>query len=72
MKRKWERDLGLQGRMLFTMFLLAVVYIFFLAFLSYYGTPPVFMILFIRSFHGYSVLLFGQIGSLDNGSTCSF
>ena len=50
MKRKWERDLGLQGRMLFTMFLLAVVYLFFLAFLSYYGTPPVFMILFIGGF----------------------
>jgi len=50
MKRKWERDLGLQGRMLFTMFLLAVVYLFFLAFLSYYGTPPVFMILFIGFF----------------------
>ncbi len=52
MKRKWERDLGLQGRMLFTMFLLAVVYLFFLAFLSYYGTPPVFMILFIGLFMG--------------------
>jgi len=50
MKRKWERDLGLQGRMLFTMFLLAVVYLFFLAFLTYYRTPPVFMILFIGSF----------------------
>jgi heat shock protein HtpX len=36
MKIKWELDLGLQGRMLFTMFLLAVVYLFFLAFLSYY------------------------------------
>jgi heat shock protein HtpX len=50
MKRKWERDLGLQGRMLFTMFLLAVVYLFFLAFLSYYGTPPVFMLLFVGFF----------------------
>jgi heat shock protein HtpX len=52
MKRKWERDLGLQGRMLFTMFLLAVVYLFFLAFLTYYGTPTVFMILFIGLFMG--------------------
>ena len=52
MKRKWERDLGLQGRMLFTMFLLAVVYLFFLAFLSYYGAPPVFMILFVGLFIG--------------------
>lgn len=50
MKRKWERDLGLQGRMIFTMFLLAVVYFFFLAFLSYYGTPPVYMILFVGFF----------------------
>jgi heat shock protein HtpX len=52
MKRKWERDLGLQGRMLFTMFLLAVVYLFFLAFLSYYGTPPIFMFLFVGFFMG--------------------
>lgn len=52
MKRKWERDLGLQGRMLFTMFLLAVVYLFFLAFLSYYGAPPFFMILFVGLFMG--------------------
>jgi heat shock protein HtpX len=52
MKRKWERDLGLQGRMLFTMFLLAVVYLFFLAFLSYYGTPPIFMLLFVGFFMG--------------------
>lgn len=50
MNRKWERDLGLQGRMLFTMFLLAVVYLSFLAFLSYYGTSPIFMILFIGLF----------------------
>ena len=50
MKRKWESDLGLQGRMLFTMFLLAVVYLSFLAFLSYYGTPPIFMILFVGFF----------------------
>jgi len=52
MKRKWERDLGLQGRMLFTMFLLAAVYLFFLAFLSYYGTSQIFMVLFIGLFMG--------------------
>lgn len=52
MKRKWERDLGLQGRMLFTMFLLAAVYLFFLAFLSYSGTPTVFMLLFVGAFMG--------------------
>ncbi|HWR25242.1 MAG TPA: zinc metalloprotease HtpX [Methanosarcina sp.] len=50
MKRKWERDLGLQGRMLFTMFLLAAVYLFFLAFLSYNRTPPIFMLLFVGGF----------------------
>lgn len=50
MNRKWERDLGLQGRMLFTMFLLGVVYLSFLAFLSYYGTSQIFMILFIGLF----------------------
>ncbi len=50
MKRKWERDLGLQGRMLFTMFLLAAVYLFFLAFLSYNGTSQIFIILFIGLF----------------------
>lgn len=38
--------------MLFTMFLLAVVYLFFLAFLSYYGAPPIFMILFVGLFIG--------------------
>jgi heat shock protein HtpX len=36
--------------MLFTMFLLAVVYLSFLAFLSYYGTSQIFMILFIGLF----------------------
>jgi heat shock protein HtpX len=50
MKRKWERDLGLQARMIFTMFLLAAVYLFFLAFLSYQGTQPVYMLLFVGSF----------------------
>ncbi len=52
MKRKWERDLGLQGRMFFTMFLLVVVYLFFLAVLSYYGTSSIFMIIFIGLFMG--------------------
>ena len=50
MKRKWERDWGLQARMLFTMFLLGVVYISFLAFLSYNRTPPLFMLLFVGAF----------------------
>jgi heat shock protein HtpX len=52
MKRKWERDFGLQERMFFTMFLLAVVYLFFLAFLSHYGTPSIIMIIFIGFFMG--------------------
>jgi heat shock protein HtpX len=47
MKRNWEQDWRLQGRMLFTMFLLAAVY---LAFLSYSGTPPIFMLLFVGFF----------------------
>ncbi len=52
MKIKWERDLGLQGRMLFTMFLLAVVYLFFLAFLSYYVKSQAIIILFVGLFMG--------------------
>ena len=50
MKRKWERDWGLQARMLFTMFLLGVIYISFLAFLTYNRTPPLFMLLFVGTF----------------------
>jgi heat shock protein HtpX len=52
MKRKWEQDLGLQGRMLLTMFLLAVVYLFFLAFLTYAGVSQILIILFICLFMG--------------------
>lgn len=52
MKRKWERDFGLQGRMLFTMFLLVVVYLFFLAFLSYYVRNQAFIVLFMGLFIG--------------------
>jgi heat shock protein HtpX len=52
MKRKWERDLGLQGRMIFTMFLLAVVYLFFLTFLSIYVKDQILMILFVGLFMG--------------------
>lgn len=49
---KWERDLGLMGRMLFTMFLLTVVYLFFLAFLSYYVKSQAIMILLVGLFIG--------------------
>jgi len=35
--KKWYHDYGLQARMLLTMFLLAVVYLFFLAVLAIYG-----------------------------------
>jgi len=35
--KKWYHDYGLQARMIFTMFLLAVVYLFFLAVLWAYG-----------------------------------
>lgn len=48
--RKWERDWGLEGRMLLTMFLLAAVYLFFLAFLAYRGTQPIFMLVFVGFF----------------------
>ena len=68
MKRKWERDLGLQGRMLFTMFLLAVVYLFFLAFLSYYGTPPIFMLLFIGLFMGIQYFYSDKLVLLTTGA----
>ena len=37
--KKWYRDYGLQARMLLTMFLLAVVYLFFLAVILTYGGP---------------------------------
>ena len=35
--KKWYSDYGLQARMLLTMFLLAVVYLFFLAVILAYG-----------------------------------
>ncbi len=35
--KKWYHDYGLQARMVLTMFLLAAVYLFFVAILSYYG-----------------------------------
>jgi heat shock protein HtpX len=68
MKRKWERDFGLQGRMLFTMFLLAVVYLFFLAFLSYYGAPPIFMLLFIGLFMGIQYFYSDKLVLLTTGA----
>jgi heat shock protein HtpX len=48
--RKWNTDWGLQGRMVFTMFLLAAVYLFFLAFLSLQGATTNVMIIFIGGF----------------------
>ncbi|MCK4937479.1 MAG: zinc metalloprotease HtpX [Methanosarcinales archaeon] len=48
--RKWNTDWGLQGRMVFTMFLLAAVYLLFLAFLSFQGAGMNVMILFIGGF----------------------
>jgi heat shock protein HtpX len=68
MKRKWERDLGLQGRMIFTMFLLAVVYLFFLAFLSYYGTPPIFMLLFVGSFMAIQYFYSDKLVLMSSGA----
>lgn len=49
---EWKNDLGLEGRMIFTMFLLAAVYIGFLVFLTYMGTPTVIMFMFIALFMG--------------------
>ena len=68
MKRKWERDLGLQGRMIFTMFLLAAVYLFFLAFLSYYGTPPIFMFLFVGSFMAIQYFYSDKLVLMSSGA----
>lgn len=48
---EWKRDLGLEGRMIFTMFLLAVVYLGFLVFLSQYASAG-FVLLFIMLFMG--------------------
>ncbi|WP_445474709.1 zinc metalloprotease HtpX [Methanococcoides methylutens] len=49
---KWKHDRGLEGRMLLTLFLLAAVYLLFLAFLFYSGAPQIFMLLFIGAFMG--------------------
>lgn len=46
----WKRDWGLQGRMLFTMSLLALVYLFFLSFLSYQGYGMNSMLIFACGF----------------------
>ena len=48
--RKWKQDWGLQTRMLFTMFLLAAVYLFFLGVLLYAGTGMTIMLIFIGMF----------------------
>jgi heat shock protein HtpX len=48
--RKWKQDWGLQARMLFTMFLLAAVYLFFLAVLFAQGATNTTMLLFIGMF----------------------
>jgi len=49
---KWKHDRGLEVRMLLTLFLLAAVYLLFLAFLVYSGAPQMFMVLFIGAFMG--------------------
>jgi len=50
MKRKWQHDRGLEARMLFTMFLLGIVYLAFLAILAYQGTGLVGMLAFVSVF----------------------
>ena len=47
---KWKSDLGLEARMLLTMFLLAVIYLAFVAFLFYVGVDQVFIVLFMGAF----------------------
>lgn len=49
---EWKKDIGLEGRMILTMFLLAAVYLAFLVFLTYMGAPQIFMLLFIALFMG--------------------
>jgi len=48
--RKWKTDWGLQSRMFLTMFLLAVVYLFFLAVLFSQGATMNVMLLFMGGF----------------------
>lgn len=50
MKRKWQHDRGLQARMLFTMFLLGLVYLAFLAILAYEGAGLMVMLAFVSIF----------------------
>jgi len=47
---RWKSDRGLEARMLLTMFLLAVVYLAFLAVLLAMNTSHTFVILFIGAF----------------------
>jgi heat shock protein HtpX len=50
MKRKWQHDRGLEARMLFTMFLLGLVYLAFLAILAYQGAGMTAMLAFVSIF----------------------
>lgn len=46
----WKPDLGLEARMLLTMFLLGVLYLVFLAVLSYFGAGMIITLVFIGGF----------------------
>jgi heat shock protein HtpX len=48
--KRWKSDLGLEARMFFTMFLLAVLYLAFLAFLLAMHTSQIFILLFMGGF----------------------
>jgi len=48
--KQWRSDWGLQSRMIFTMFLLAAVYLFFLAIIYSLGATPMFILVFIGAF----------------------
>ena len=48
--KKWYHDYGLQARMIFTMFLLAVVYLIFLAVILIYGGGGTFVLILVSGF----------------------
>jgi heat shock protein HtpX len=48
--RRWKSDVGLEARMFLTMFLLAVIYLAFLAFLWFMNTSQIIIILFMGGF----------------------
>jgi heat shock protein HtpX len=56
--RRWKSDRGLEARMFLTMFLLAMVYLVFLAVLLAMDTSQTVIILFMAGFMFLAVFLF--------------